>query len=182
MTDVIAEFWWPAYCWETARAAVMFGINGPGEWLMVVMVLIRGPCSVSPTYRSEFGLGKLRLTLCAMLDQLTDKRTADDDFWIDVLVRNWWSEAYFAGADEMSITLKEASPHGYPYTKGVAEAREGQELRHEPPPRMDEELTLRDVEGAWTLCEQGLSLADDYPSRMDPLYGGHRSVDRRVRL
>jgi hypothetical protein len=103
-----------------------------------------------------------------MIDQLTGDRIANDDFWIDVLLNNWWSEAFMAGADEMGVTLKEASPNGYPYTVGVAEAREGKDLQHSAPPRMDE-AAVRDVEGAWTLCEQGLSLGGDYPRENDPL-------------
>jgi hypothetical protein len=169
MTDVISEFWWPDYYWETARVAVMFGIRGPGERLMIAYGPDPGSVFHQADLTVEYSLAKMRGALCAMVDELTDKRTADDDLWIDMLLHNWWSEAFMAGSDEMGVTLKEASPDGYSYTVGVAEAREGKEFQHSPPPRMDEDA-IRDVEGAWTLCEQGLSLVGDYPSENDPLY------------
>jgi hypothetical protein len=169
MTDVISEFWWPDYYWETARVAVMFGIRGPGERLMIAYGPDPGSVFHQADLTVEYSLAKMRGALCAMVDELTDKRTADDDLWIDMLLNNWWSEAFMAGSDEMGVTLKEASPDGYPYTVGVAEAREGKEFQHSPPPRMDEDA-IRDVEGAWTLGEQGLSLVGDYPSENDPLY------------
>jgi hypothetical protein len=169
MTDVISEFWWPDYYWETARVAVMFGIRGPGERLMIAYGPDPGRVFHEADLTVEYSLAKMRGALCAMVDELTDTRIANDDFWIDVLLNNWWSEAFMAGGDEMGVTLKQASPDGYPYTVGVAEAREGKELRHSPPPRMDA-AGVRDVEGAWTLCEQGLSLVGAYPSEKDPQY------------
>jgi hypothetical protein len=167
VTDVISEFWWPDYCWEIANVAAMFGIQGSGERLMIAYGPDPGRVFHEVDLTVEYSLAKMRAALCAMLDELTDKRVSNDDFWIDAMLPVL-AEAFEAGQDEMGDLLR-ALPDGYPLAAGVAEAREGQELQHEAPTRMND-ATVRDIEGACKLCEEGLSLVDDYPAENDPQY------------
>ena len=60
MTDVISEFWWPDYYWETARVAVMFGIRGPGERLMIAYGPDPGSVFHQADLTVEYSLAKMR--------------------------------------------------------------------------------------------------------------------------
>jgi hypothetical protein len=68
-----------------------------------------------------------------------------------------WFEVCSAGEGTMQEALKDQTFH---YVKGVPEARDGQPLQHDPPPRFSGHDAGANFDGAVALCEAGRAMLE----------------------
>ena len=159
LTDIISEFWWPDYVWETADFCTAFGLAGPGERRMVAL----GPDPGRVRQEVEASAGylglKVRVGLQACVEAVAGE-TVPSDYAPILMAEQNWLEVCLAGKDAMQQALAEQAPQGIHYVKGVVEAREGQPLQHDPPPCLIGDDAAAKFDAAVALCESARTVLD----------------------
>jgi len=159
LTEIISEFWWPDYIWETADFCAAFGLAGPGERRIVALGPDPGRVRKEAEVSAEYLRLKMRGALQACIEAVADK-TVPNDYPAILMAEENWFEVCSAGEDAMKEALTEQAPQGMRYVKGVSEAREGQPLEHEPPPRMSGDDAGASFDGAVALCESAWAMLE----------------------
>jgi hypothetical protein len=159
LTEIISEFWWPDYVWETADFCAAFGLAGPGERRVVALGPDPGRVRMEVAASGDYLRLKSRVGLQACVEAVAGETVPSDYPAIGLAEENWF-EICSAGNDTMQEALAEQAPQGIHYVKGVVEAREGQPLQHDPPPRLTGDGAAATFDGTVALCESARAMLD----------------------
>jgi hypothetical protein len=159
LTDIISEFWWPDYVWETADFCAGFGLAGSGERRMVALGPDPGRVRQEVGASGEYLGLKVRVALQACVEALAGE-TVPSDYAPILMAEQNWLDVCLAGKDTMQEALAEQAPQGIHYVKGVVEAREGQPLQHDPPPRLTGDDGAAGFDVAVAFCESARAMLD----------------------